>query len=143
MPLGDCREAARECNGWQSGQIARLDDAAESAGNVGRCIERLVNRRGRPGTARSHQRVHACEQIAEGFLNQRADSHRFQIVFGGHVQAGLKPGDLRRVGELVHLAAGDQRFENRCLLRRPEWSTGGAVGKLRQLRLDQRRRRFP
>ncbi len=70
---------------------------------------------GRPGVSRAST---SREHLGEFLLDQAAQPHGLQIILGRQVQTGFQAGDLRRVGKLIHLPAGDQRLENGRLFRR-------------------------
>src|ERR1019366_7603081 len=85
---------------------------------------------GAPG---GEQDVHRAEDPADRVLYQAAQAHGLQVVLGGQFQAGFEAGDLRLIGQLIDLAASDQRLENRPHFAGQNGGKRRAVGEVRQL----------
>src|ERR1017187_5712254 len=106
-------EAAGQHQRGKPGEIAHRNDGAE-AGILGRsaagaAVERLIDLGSNAGAAGGEQNVHRTEDSGDCFLYQAAQAHRLEVIPGGQLQARSKAGDLRLVGQLIVVAAGNQR----------------------------------
>ena len=134
-------EPAGQHQRGESGEIAHRNDGAE-AGILGRraaraAVQRLIDFGAMPARPGASSTSTEPKILPTSCLHQAAHAHRLQIVLGGQFQAGLEAGDLRLVGQFVHLAAGDQRLEDRPHFAVQNGGERRAVGEVRQFGLHE------